>query len=255
MNKLKLFIGVGICGILFTGCGFFDSLFGTTKQTNSVQKVEKVEVDCRPQDFKDRLDKYYKEKDSTLAEAEKALSRIPNFTDISKYPLYNSYFVDANDKTKCDKEVIDRYNKIIKEQKSLPTTYAEEKILMSKLRYCDKMPDWLHKALDENINKNKDSDKKYIEARDLKKMWEHFLNGELDFIEGRSRGIGYNISQYLYPKSGIKDIKHARLLCRAMEEVVLKNLYKDSCISKRCLEGYYERYSDRVTRLKLEQEQ
>ena len=253
MNKLKLFIGVGLCGTLFTGCGFFDSLFGTTKQTSSVQKTEKVEVDCRPQDLKERLDKYYKENDSTLAEAAKYLPK--NFTDISKYPFFNNYFVDANDKTKCDKEVIDRYNKIIKEQKSLPTTYAEEKILMSKLRYCDKMPDWLSKALDENINKNKDSDKKYIEARDLKKLWENFLNGELDFIEGRHRSISYDIIGYVYTESGGKDIKQARIKCRAMEEVVLKNLDKDSCISEGCLKAYYERYRDRVTRLKLEQEQ
>ena len=232
MNKLRLFIGVGICSILFTGCGFFDSLFGTTKQTSSVQ-----EADCRPQDLKDRLDKYYKEKDSTL--------------EATAY--INSYFVDDKDKTKCDKEVIDRYNKIIKEQKSLPTTYAEERILMGKLRYCDKMPDWLPKALDENINQNKDSDKKYIEARDLKEWWENFLNGKLDFIKGYYRDISFDIIRYIFG-SAKNDIKQARIQCRAMEEVVLKNLYKDSCISKRCLESFYERYSDRVTRLKLEQE-
>lgn len=246
MDKLKLFIGVGICGILFTGCEFFDGLFGTSSMQTT---------DCRPQDLKNRLDKYYKENDSLL---QKQLDYITARSKLKEYTLakywFNIDFVDTNDKTKCDEAVINRYNKIIKEQKSLPTAYAEEKILMGKLRYCDKMLDWIPKALDDNINKNKDSDKKYIEARDLKKIWEGFLNGGLDFIEGHYRSISYDILRYAYTASGGTDIKQARIQCHAMEEVVLKNLDENSCISEGCLRVYYERYSDRVTRLKLEQE-
>lgn len=62
MNKLKLFIGVGVCGVLFSGCWFF----GFDDNTKTTQE-SKVEIcDKMPEELETQLDKLvekYKDND------------------------------------------------------------------------------------------------------------------------------------------------------------------------------------------------
>ena len=145
MNKLRLFIGVGICGILFTGCGFIEGLFG--KKTTSYTPY----LNCQPQDLTERLQSY-------------------GMQSFEAYH-YNDYFKDLND-IKCDEWRLEHYKDIVSQETSLPTNFEEEERLAEKWQKCNVMPKWLSSKLNEYIKQNKNDDKAYIEASKFKESWQ-----------------------------------------------------------------------------------
>ena len=66
MSKLKLLVGIAICGALFGGCGFFTEWGEDVKniwtkpseaETTATATATKIE-DCVPSDLKERVAKY-----------------------------------------------------------------------------------------------------------------------------------------------------------------------------------------------------
>ncbi len=162
MNKLKLFISVGICGILFTGCGFIAELFGKssskskTTSSSSTATTRQVErgSNCVPADLMDRLVTY----SST------------GYTIYTKG--YDEFFGWYSSKTICNDFMIDSYNEVIKQTKQLPTNIDEEQKLSKEWAYCNIMPKWLESKLNEYIEQNKNSDAEYVNASKFKESWQ-----------------------------------------------------------------------------------
>ncbi len=169
MNKLKLFISVGICGILFTGCGFF----GVS------------EVDCRPQDLKDRLSGY------GWTATDKWKEQFAHF--------WNYRGTEYMSKDMCDNWAIENYKDIVSKEKTLPTNIEEENRLAVKWQICNVMPEWLETKLDEYINQNKNDNKAFIEASKFKESWRPEPNYKGEYDEYRlkvNRLYGANMNIY-----------------------------------------------------------
>lgn len=168
MNKLILFIGVGICGILFTGCSFIADLFGTssskskTTSSSSTATTRQVErgSNCVPADLMDRLVTY-------------------SSTGCTIYTKgFDEFFGWYRSKTICNDFMIDSYNEVIKQTKQLPTNIVEEEKLSKEWAYCNNMPKWLNTKLNEYIEQNKNSDAEYVSASELKESWQYKLFGQ-----------------------------------------------------------------------------
>ena len=163
MSKLKLLIGVGICGIVFSGCGFFDDMgdiFG-------VGKIEYKETqNCVPADLKERL------ANKSFYRGHSGAKQSEYFKTIHGY--YEVFFTDLqyNDKTKCYDLALEAYKEAVKNAKKLPTNIDEENAFRKEWNICDKMPDWLNKKLDEYVSQNG------TEASTFKQTWQKWLSGK-----------------------------------------------------------------------------
>ena len=127
MNKLKLFIGVGVCGMLFSGCWFFGfddtETAQETKQQEQQVVAPKVEpCDKMPDDLTAKLDefikKYYND-DKLYFEAKKMKE------DWEDYFTGKRYASDSFDNKRC--EIIKEAWEYAKnyEYTSTTTTYSD----------------------------------------------------------------------------------------------------------------------------------
>ncbi len=162
MNKLKLFISVGICSILFTGCGF-EGMFG-------VGQIKYTEgANCIPADLKERIANrsYYP-----------FLSKMtPEESFLLVHGYYEELFADirCKSKWKCYDDLVESYNETIKKTKKLPTSIDEEKELRKQWNVCNKMPEWLETKLNGYISQNE------AEASNFKKTWQLWLGGDIPY--------------------------------------------------------------------------
>lgn len=168
MNKLRLFIGVGLCSILFTGCGFVNDLFHTGK-VEVAEQVEKAK-DCIPADLKDRI--------SNRRHYKYALNDELNKNFATAYKRYKVIFSDmSNDgKSKCYDLVTESYNEAIKKAKTLPTSIEEERAFEKEWNICDKMPEWLETKLNSYVSQNEAG------ASNFKKNWQDWFSGKALYV-------------------------------------------------------------------------
>ena len=167
MNKLRLFIGVGICGILFIGCGF-ESVFHIGK-VEIAEQVEKTK-DCIPTDLKDRISNRRHYKYAVNEELNK------NFE--TAYKHYKAIFSDMSNegKSKCYDLVIESYNEAIKKAKKLPTSIDEERAFEKEWNVCDKMPEWLETKLNSYVSQNEAG------ASNLKQNWQDWFSRKALYV-------------------------------------------------------------------------
>lgn len=157
MSKLRLLVSVGICGVVFSGCGFFSDLFGLNDKKD-IPSITKKLV-CHPQDLKERLDSYYS--------SDKYRSE-----DIANFTNEMSDFFKDSDNDKCDEWILTRYNEVVKAKQKMPTNFIVEILFTDEWVTCNAMPKWLKSKLDEYIKQNKNDDKAFIEASKFKEKWE-----------------------------------------------------------------------------------
>ena len=192
MNKLRLFIGVGICGILFSGCSFIDSLLGTgsSSSTSTARQVERGS-DCVPADLMDRLVTYSSRGNTIYTKA------------------FDNSFKDIVDESKCDEWGIEHYKEVVSKEKYLPLTWELEEKLRDKWNICNAMPKWLETKLNEYIEQNKNDDKAYIEASKFKESWQtdNRFNGEATYFTYNELIKGESLAKR---KSVCKAIKIAK---------------------------------------------
>lgn len=207
MNKLKLFISVGICGTLFSGCSFIDSLFGKKTTTSYIQSTPYL--NCQPQDLTERLQSYGTQ----------------SFVNAYRY---NDYFKDFNDKTKCDEWRLEHYKYIVSQETSLPTNLEEEEKFVEKWQKCNVMPKWLETKLNEYIEQNKNDDKAYIEASKFKESWQtsERLSGTKEYSSTRMEALNYEIA-----KESVINCKAIKVATKATENdlIDLGNGKKAKC--------------------------
>lgn len=121
MDKLKLFIGVGICGVIFSGCGFFTEWGNDVKDTWSGKSK-----DCVPSDFKERVAKYkeqYKNDDDMY----------PKVASMDRTSMFNQQKSFNTYAPLCSKYMPIAYNEIIKED-GAPKSYDEEIKFLDKVK-------------------------------------------------------------------------------------------------------------------------
>ncbi len=121
MDKLKLFIGVGICGVIFSGCGFFTEWGNDVKDTWSGKSK-----DCVPSDFKERVAKYqeqYEDNDDMF----------PKVANMHNTPMFNQQSSFNTYSAKCSKYMTKAYDEIIKED-GAPKSYDEEMKFLDKVK-------------------------------------------------------------------------------------------------------------------------
>lgn len=182
MNKLKLFISVGICGILFTGCGFFDSLFGTTSSSSkSNSKVVSSNSDSSSSASNSKMASAQKEQEQSCTPADLKERLLSYKSGGVSYDTYYDESFKENNK-KCNQWLIDSYNEAIKKAKSLPTTFEEEEKFANEWYYCDAMPEWLNIKLKGYIEQNKDNDVEYIRASKFRETWQGRLSGKSSLV-------------------------------------------------------------------------
>lgn len=162
MNKLKLFISVGICSILFIGCGF-EGMFG-------VGQIKYTEgANCIPADLKERIANrsYYP-----------FLSKMtPEESFLLLHGYYEELFADIRYKSKwkCYDDLVESYNETIKKTKKLPTSIDEDNELRKQWSVCNKMPEWLETKLNGYISQNEAG------ASNLKKKWQLWLGSDIPY--------------------------------------------------------------------------
>ena len=125
MDKLKLFIGVGICGVIFSGCELFSPI---TSIGSDVQDMwsGKTGAGCIPSDFKERVAKYqeqYKNDDDMFPK----VANMHNTSMFNQQKTFNTY------SAKCSKYMAKAYDEIIKED-GTPKSYDEEIKFLDKVK-------------------------------------------------------------------------------------------------------------------------
>lgn len=132
MDKLKLFIGVGICGVIFSGCELFSpitSIGSDVQDMWSGKKEEKgktEEKDCVPSDFKARVAKYkeqYKNDDDMY----------PKVANMDRTPMFNQQETYSSYNARCSTYMAKAYDEIIKED-GAPKNYDEEMKFLDKVK-------------------------------------------------------------------------------------------------------------------------
>ena len=174
MSKLRLLI-VGLCGVLFSGCGFFDIFSSEIKY-----KKTSIALDCVPSDLMKRLadKRYYYGLQSYRTPEEQFLY----YTNTHFIKIFNDNRYDDTGITKCYDLVIESYNEAVKNAKTLPTTIKEELEFEREWLVCDKMPLWLENKLDEYIEQNKNDDIAYINASKFKGAWNSKLSNTYKYV-------------------------------------------------------------------------
>lgn len=253
MSKLRLFISVGICGILLTGCGFFDMFSSEMNYSLS------VEDRCIPKDLVERLaDKRYYDGFKTFYQSPEN-----NFEHYAK--RYGKIFRDDRYDDimfKCDDLVKGYYNEAIKKYTDfsikLPTNIKEELELEKEWFICDKMPLWLEAKLDEYIEQNKNDDIAYINASKFKGAWNGKLSDELEYKSGPDRTIRYiQISRCIATKTAIQAIENDLIDLGNGKKAKCADLSYDD--APKCLSYfvsvYDKTYKDKEKELKAEQKE
>lgn len=191
MKRLQIFASVGVCAVLFSGCGIFDGWFGESTDSAQSPQTRQVpkrhQLNCQPQDLSERLASY------TTQE------KVWDF-------YYNKLFKDFNDSNKCDDWALAHYHRIAEQESALPTNIKdEEEFYYKKWQYCNAMPKWLESTLDGYIAQNKNNDRGYIAASEFKESWKMFswLNGRLSYF------LGVDDQRLLENKINCKAIKVA----------------------------------------------
>lgn len=178
MSKLRLLMGVCLCGILFTGCGFFESMF------SSKIEYKKSYDDCVPDDLTDRLANkdYYKPLNSYKSPEALFLK----YTNERYNKIFQDSRYEGTGTTKCYDLLIESYNEAIKKYNDysvkFSTNIKEEMAFENEYIVCNKMPSWLEKKLNEYISQNRSDDIAYINASKFKGAWNGKLDGEQKFI-------------------------------------------------------------------------
>ena len=276
MNKLKLFIiSVGICSILFTGCGFFEGIFSDKSDKIEYRKAS-VRYKCIPEDLVERLanKKYY---DGFMRDGDVRFdSPEANFKYYTERyaEIFKDDRYDGTGTTKCDDLVTGYYNEAIKKYTDfsikLPTNIKEEMELEKEWFICDKMPFWLETTLDEYISQNKGDDTAYINASKFKGAWSDKLGGERVGTAGRMGGSGNKLyillavsntnesmAKCVATKTAIKAIENDLIDLGGGKKAKCSDLsYKDA---QKCLNYftsvYNKAYKDKKSELDAEQKE
>lgn len=127
MDKLKLFIGVGICGVIFSGCELFSPITSIGSDVQDMWSGKKEEKkDCVPKDFRERVAKYqeqYKNNDDMFPK----VANMHNTLMFQKQMTYSSY------SSQCSTYMAQAYDEIIKED-GAPKSYDEEMKFLDKVK-------------------------------------------------------------------------------------------------------------------------
>lgn len=204
MSKLRLLMGVCLCGILFSGCGFFDGFFSNKSDEND--EIQYGTIDCVPSDLVKRLasKKYYDGVKTYQTPEQQFKNYIKRYSKI-----FVDYRYDGTGITKCYDLVIESYNEALKNAKTLPTNIKEEMWFEREWLVCDAMPLWLENKLDEYIEQNKDDDIAYINASKFKGAWNGKLTDSNKYVWGGTlrNDIG-RISNCVAYKAAIQAIEN-----------------------------------------------
>lgn len=130
MDKLRLFVSIGICGVLFGGCGFFtewgeDVKDIWTEEPKAVKTKSKAK-DCAPKDFRERVAKYkeqYKNDDDMY----------PKVVDMGNTSMFQKQKTHGTYSWQCSKYMAQAYSEIIKEN-GAPKSYNEEVKFLDKVK-------------------------------------------------------------------------------------------------------------------------
>lgn len=251
MSKLKLLISVGICGILFTGCGFFDMFSSEIKY----RKTSKAD-DCIPSDLMKRLanKRYY----YSLSSYKSSEEHFEHYSNERYGKIFVDYRYDGTGTTKCYDLVIESYNEALKNAKTLPTKISEELAFEKKWLVCDAMPFWLETKLDEYISQNKGDDIEYINASKFKGAWNGKLTGKNKYVWGDflRNDIG-RMSNCVATKAAIKAIENDLIDLGNGKKAKCADLSYDD--APKCLSYfvsvYDKTYKDKEKELKAEQKE
>ncbi|MGX3012258.1 hypothetical protein ACWIUD_12045 [Helicobacter sp. 23-1044] len=126
MSKLRLLVGVGICGAMFGGCGFFTEWGDEVKDIWTKPRTASGDIDCVPSDLRERIAKYqeqYKNDDDMYPK----VANMHNTLMFQQQKNYNTY------SHKCSKYMERAYNEIIKEN-GAPKSYDEEVKFLDKVK-------------------------------------------------------------------------------------------------------------------------
>ncbi len=257
MSKLRLLIGVGLCGILFAGCSFFDYVFGS-KSNKSVEsdEIQYGTIDCVPSDLVKRLaSKKYYDGVKTYQTPEQ---QFKNY--IKRYgKIFEDYRYDGTGITKCYDLVIESYNEVLKNAKTLPTNINNELAFEKEWLVCDKMPLWLETKLDEYINQNRGDDIAYINASKFKSAWNSKLTDSNKYVWGGEflrNDIGRMANCVAY-KAAIKAIENDLIDLGNGKKAKCADLSYDD--APKCLDYfvsvYDKAYKDKEKELKAEQKE
>lgn len=256
MSKIRLLIGVGICGILLTGCGFFEYVFGS-KSNKSVEsdEIQYGTIDCVPSDLVKRLasKKYYDGVKTYQSPKQQFDNYIKRYTKI-----FDDYRYDGTGITKCYDLVIEAYNEVLKNAKTLPTNIGEELAFEKEWLVCDKMPLWLENKLDEYIEQNKNDDIAYINASKFKGVWNGKLTDSNKYVWGETlrNDIG-RISNCVAYKAAIKAIENDLINLGNGKKAKCADLSYDD--APKCLDYfisvYDKAYKDKKSELDAEQKE
>lgn len=254
MNKIRLLLGVGICGILFTGCGMFEDMF------SSKIKYRKTYDDCVPNDLSERLANkdYYKPLNSY--QTPEALFLEYHNKRYGK--IFEDYRYDGTGTTKCYDLVVESYNETIKRYADLsiklPTNIKEEIAFEKEWLVCDAMPFWLETKLDEYISQNKGDDIEYINASKFKGAWNGKLTGKNKYVWGETlrNDIG-RMSNCVAYKTAIQAIENDLIDLGNGKKAKCADLSYDD--APKCLSYfvsvYDKTYKDKEKELKAEQKE
>ncbi|MGX3011525.1 hypothetical protein ACWIUD_08205 [Helicobacter sp. 23-1044] len=185
MNKLKLLLKICICGVVFSGCSFFDDLF-VQPFSDEIKYTKNSPNDaCIPDDMMKRLAKksyyegYYQNK-MFRYDWQKEFVNVTN--DYGK--IFSDDRYKGTGMFKCYDLVTQSYNEAIKNATKLPTNIKEEQIFEKEWLVCDNMPKWLETKLFDYINQNKGNDLAYIDASNFRVSWGRQLTGDDKYVWG-----------------------------------------------------------------------
>ncbi|MGX2982157.1 hypothetical protein [Helicobacter sp. 23-1045] len=128
MSKLRLLVGVGICGAMFGGCGFFTEWGDEVKDIWTKPRTASGDIDCVPSDLRERVTKYveqYKNDDDMYPKARNLQVEVG--LQFNKQTGPTSYSGE------CSKYMPIAYNEIIKEN-GVPKNYDEEVKFLDKVQ-------------------------------------------------------------------------------------------------------------------------
>lgn len=143
MNKLRLCVIVGICGVLFSGCELFKQISADTSKWggDTASKSTAKGNDCVPSDFRQRVEKYkkqYKNDDKMYLKVSSLIgeSKGAAVFDHSDEMYFNKQEMDRyglNWSDECSTYIARAYAQIIKEN-GVPKSYKEELAFIKKVK-------------------------------------------------------------------------------------------------------------------------